>query len=195
MAPTEEACLRDWRSELLARATGDVLELGAGTGVNIGLYPPSIGSVTFCEPDAAMRTRLEAKLRDAAPAYDARVVEAHGEELPFEDETFDTLVVMLVLCSVSDVARTLSELKRVAKPTATLIFLEHVAAETGSSRRFYQGIAEPLWKRVAGNCHLTRDTQASIAEEFEIEAVTPESMRKSIALVRPTIRGFATPRK
>lgn len=192
MAATEDACLREWRTELLERAHGDVLEIGAGTGVNNLLYPDAVRSVTFCEPDSAMREQLEARLRRDNPRYDVRVVEAVGEDLPFDNAQFDTLVSMLVLCSVDSVERVISELRRVARPGAELLFMEHVAADADTRRRFWQGLIEPAWKRLAGNCHLTRDTAASIGAEFEIQSLTPESMRKAMPLVRPTIRGYAT---
>lgn len=191
MAQTEEACLRSWRAELLARATGDVVEIGAGTGANIELYPSEVSSVTFCEPDEGMRKRLEQKLAAEPPVYTYRVVDAAGESLPFEDACFDTLVSTLVLCTVRSPSGTLQELHRVAKPGAELLFIEHVAADEGTTRRFFQGLSEPVWKRVAGNCHLTRDTASAIAKEFRVGQLTSESMRKAISLVRPTIRGYA----
>lgn len=194
MAGTEEACLRAWRTDLLQQARGNVLEIGAGTGANIDLYPATVQSVTFCEPDPGMRHQLEAKLAATSRAFDTPIVDAPGESLPFGDATFDTLVSTLVLCTVGDVDATLRELRRVARHDATLIFLEHVAAEDGSVRRFAQRAAEPLWKRVAGNCHLTRDTAHQIGEHFEIEQLTAASMRKAFALVRPTVRGLARPR-
>lgn len=195
MAPTEEACLHDWRHDLLANAHGDVLEIGAGTGVNVTQYGSHVRSVTFCEPDDDMRERLEEKLRDEAPGWDYRVTDALAEDLPFADASFDTLVSTLVLCSVQDPDRVMTELQRVSRPAARLIFLEHVGAESGSRRRWFQGAFEPIWKRAAGNCHLTRDTATTIGAAFDIEHLQAESMRKAFSLVRPTIRGVAIVRE
>lgn len=192
MAQTEEACLRDWRQDLLQHATGRVLEIGAGTGVTCSLYPPTVTHVTFCEPDQGMRQQLEQNLAQATVPWPYDLLDAPAERLPFPDDTFDTAVAMLVLCTVHDPRQAISELERVLRPDGTLLFLEHVAAEHGSKRRFWQGAVEPVWKRLAGGCHLTRETETLLSERFTVQA-KPESMRKALALVRPTIRGRAYP--
>lgn len=195
MAETEEACLRDWRRTLLADARGAVLEIGAGTGASIPFYGSLVDSVTFCEPDAAMRAVLEEKLRTAPPPFEHRVLGAPAEDLPFPDASFDSLVAMLVLCSVDDPDRAVAELRRVARPDARLYYLEHVAAEPGTRRRLAQGLIEPVWKRVAGNCHLTRTTEMTIAAHFDIEEQRAESLRKAFSFTRPSIRGTAVARR
>ena len=191
MAATEEACLRQWRAELLERARGDVLEIGAGTGASIECYPGDVQSVTFCEPDPAMRKLLGAKLAQTSPAWDYRVMDASAEALPFDDDAFDSVFTSLVLCSVVNPDKALHELHRVTRRGGELLFLEHVAAERGSRRRLWQRAVNPLWKRVMGNCHLNRDTEAHISAHFELAEVSRESMRKAFPLVRPTIRGYA----
>src|SRR3954465_5187172 len=96
----EDAGLREMRRELLARARGRVLELGAGTGLNLGLYPEAIESLTMVEPDPHMTKQLQQKLADAGQSAEISVVEAPGEDLPFPDGSFDAVVVTLVLCTV-----------------------------------------------------------------------------------------------
>ena len=87
---------------------------------------------------------------------------------------------------------TFSEIKRILKPGGRLVFLEHVAAEVGTNRRIWQHRLNPFWRRIAGNCHLIRETENEIKKAgFEIESITRESMRKTISIVRPTIRGIA----
>jgi ubiquinone/menaquinone biosynthesis C-methylase UbiE len=177
MKQTEEACLAEWRRELLQDLRGDVLEIGAGTGANLRHYPPQV-KLTLTEPDPHMRKRLP----DAAGAA--------AEELPFAGGSFDAVVSTLVLCSVRDPARALAELLRVLKPGGRLLFIEHVAGE--ASRLRWQRRVEPLWKRLMGNCHMTRDTLAEIERAgFLVEDVKRESLRKAFPLVRPSIRGRA----
>lgn len=189
MARTEEACLAEWRRGLLGSIAGEVLEIGAGTGVNLPHYSDAALRVQLCEPDPDMRSRLRKKAR-----HDARMqVLEHGvEEMPFAEGAFDAVVSTLVLCSVPDPARALSEVHRVLKPGGAFAFLEHVAAEPGTARLRWQGRIEPLWLRLAGNCHITRTTERSIEDAgLRIESLERQSMRKALPWVRPTIRGIA----
>jgi ubiquinone/menaquinone biosynthesis C-methylase UbiE len=101
-------------------------------------------------------------------------------------------VSTLVLCSVRDVTRCLAEMKRVLRPEGKLVFWEHVAAED-PDRLAWQRRTEPLWRLVAGNCHLCRDTARAIEDAgFRFQRMTKESARKALPIVRPTIRGVAT---
>lgn len=191
MAATEQACLSGFRAELLASLSGSVLEVGAGTGVNLAYYPASLSRLVLTEPDPHMRVRLEKRV-DGRPA-EVRGDPAHGLAVP--DETFDTVVSTLVLCTVEEPARALTEMRRVLKPGGCLVFLEHVAAEPSSSRAVWQRRVEPVWKRLAGNCHVTRDTEARITEAgFGIESIRRESLRKAPPWIRPSIRGVARKR-
>jgi ubiquinone/menaquinone biosynthesis C-methylase UbiE len=190
MAGTEEACLRDWRRELLSEAKGEVLEIGAGTGANLTHYPSSVTRLCLAEPDPHMRSQLEHKV--AAGPRKVEVVDAGAERLPFPDASFDTVVGTLVLCSVQDPAAAIAELYRVLRPGGQLIFLEHVAAQDNPGRLRWQRRFEPLWKRIAGNCHLTRETGAALRRAgFELLREEHASMRKAPPIVRPTIRGLA----
>jgi ubiquinone/menaquinone biosynthesis C-methylase UbiE len=188
MKPTEDACLAAWRAELLAPLAGAVLEVGAGTGANLPHYPAAVTRLVLAEPDGAMRRRLSAR----AHARRAEVVDAPVEQLPFADGAFDAVVCTLVLCSVRDAAAALAEIRRVLAPGGRLIFVEHVAADGNPSRLRWQRWVEPVWKRLMGNCHLTRRTEAAIgAAGFLLESVRHESLRKAIPVARPSIRGSA----
>ena len=195
MRRTEEACLSQWRDELLAPLEGSVLEIGAGTGANLGHYPRRFvrsangpERLVLTDPDLHMLERL--RKRPEAGALE--IARASSDALPFSDESFDAVVSTLVLCSVPDVERTLAEVRRVLKQGGALFFLEHVAADEHSPRRRWQRRIEPLWSKLAGGCHLTRETDKSIVRAgFTIETLTKESMRKSLPIVRPTVRGIA----
>src|SRR3954451_3533285 len=120
MAAGEKAGLRDMRRDLLASARGRTLELGAGTGANVELYPAAVTELVLAEPAEPMAKRLEAKHPHAT------VVRAPAEALPFADHSFDTVVSTLVLCTVADPQRTLAEVERVLRPGGQLLFLEHI---------------------------------------------------------------------
>lgn len=187
-APMEEACLAGWRAELLGGVAGAVLEIGAGTGANLPHYPEAVSRLVLAEPDPGMRRRLEQKV--AASGRQAEVVDTAAERLPFADDTFDAIVSTLVLCSVADPQAALAELRRVLKPDGQLVVIEHVRAQARPKREAWQRRIEPIWKRVAGNCHLTRDTAQALADAgFDTTTLERESIRKAAPVVRPSIRG------
>lgn len=191
MKVSEEACLGKWRAELLADLSGEVLEVGAGTGSTLSLYPKAVTRLVLAEPDPHMRRRLREKPRPAG----VEVSDASLEKLPFDDRSFDAVVCSLVLCSVRDQTAALAEIARVLRPGGRLVFLEHVAADGKPDRLKWQGRIEPVWKHLMGNCHLTRRTEAAIAAAgFEFERIERESIRKALPIVRPSIRGSARKR-
>lgn len=189
MAGAEDACLREWRASLLGGLRGRVLEIGAGTGASIPCYPAAVEQLVLAEPDPHMRRQLQARV---AEHRHIRVIDDAVEQLSEPDASFDAVVSSLVLCSVTTVPRALAEIRRVLRPGGELVFLEHVAAHDNPRRLRWQRRVEPIWRRVAGNCHLTRDTERAILDAgFEIEHIERESVRKVVPLVRPSIRGRA----
>jgi ubiquinone/menaquinone biosynthesis C-methylase UbiE len=191
MRGSEEACLAQWRAELLRDLSGAVLEVGAGTGVTLPHYPKSIARLVLSEPDAHMRRKLEKKV-NASALRNVEISVAPLDSLPFRPGEFDAVVCSLVLCSVPEQPAALAAIARVLKPGGRLVFLEHVAADGRPGRLKWQRRIEPVWKHLAGNCHLTRRTEAAIAAAgFEIERIQRESIRKALPIVRPSIRGIA----
>jgi ubiquinone/menaquinone biosynthesis C-methylase UbiE len=186
---TEEAGLRQMRRELLGGAGGRTLELGAGTGVNLDLYPSAVDDLTLVEPDPHMARRLRAKL--AKSGGTATVVEAPAERLPFEDADFDTAVATLVLCTAPDPAAALAEAARVLKPGGRLLFIEHVrSGEPGLAR--WQDRLEKPWRFLGDGCHCNRDTVATIAASpFEVNEIERGSLPKAPPIVTPLVRGSA----
>ena len=191
LAKSEEACLMEWRSELVKHVHGNVLEIGAGTGANILFYPKNGIELTLSEPDKHMRTQLEEKVKDEG--LDHVTISSHTiEENHRPDATFDCVVSTLVCCSVPNLASAFSEIKRILKPDGYFIFLEHVGAEKGTRRRRWQNRLTPLWCKISGNCHLNRETEIAFNNAgFTFKEIKRESMRKATPLVRPTIRGIA----
>ena len=188
---SEAACLRAWRRDLLAGVTGRVLEVGAGTGLNIPHYTANVTRLVLSEPEPYMRAKLQARLT-ATGVADVELSAATLAHLPMPDQSFDAVVSTLVLCSVRDLAQALAEICRVLVPGGRLVFLEHVGAEDCSDRLKWQRRVEPFWKVLAGNCHLTRRTESAITRAgFDIVQIERESIRKAMPLARPSIRGIA----
>jgi ubiquinone/menaquinone biosynthesis C-methylase UbiE len=191
MRKSEEACLLEWRRGLLEPVHGRVLEVGAGTGVSLPLYPTAVTRVVMSEPDAPMRAKLSERLEHGANPQ-VEMSDGSLDALPFPDGSFDFVTCMLVLCSVPDLQRAVGEIRRVLVPGGRLVFMEHVAAEARPDRLKWQRRLEPLWKRISGNCHLTRSTEQAILNSgFAMESIERESMRKAMPIVRPCIRGHA----
>jgi ubiquinone/menaquinone biosynthesis C-methylase UbiE len=160
MRPFERGAVGAWRRRLAAQARGRVLEIGSGTGAQLRWYAPGT-ELTALEPDEGMRARLSARAPRAR--VPVTVVGGRAEDLPFAAGSFDTAVSAVALCTVSDPAVALAELRRVLVPGGTLLLLEHVhlAWEPG---RALQTAAAPAWAAVAGGCRLDRDTMQTARE-------------------------------
>jgi ubiquinone/menaquinone biosynthesis C-methylase UbiE len=158
------------RAKVVPRAEGRVLELGIGMGLNLALYDPGqVTSVTGVDPAAALRAMALAAPRD--PRLAVAVEDGTAEDLPFDDASFDTVVCTFTLCSVHTPLAALTEARRVLKPSGRLLFCEHGLAPDADVARWQRRI-EPLWKHIAGGCHLTRPVASGIAEAgFRLEGV------------------------
>ena len=186
---TEEAGLRELRRAALAEASGRTIDLGAGTGANLGLYPNAVTELVLTEPDPHMLKQLRAKVGEKGVA--AEVTDASAENLPFAESSFDTAIFTLVLCTVPNPDRALAEVARVLKPGGKLLFLEHVRSkDTGLAR--WQDRVEKPWRFLADGCHCNRDTVASIeASPLAVEQVESDRLPKAPPVVRPLVRGSA----
>ena len=186
---TEEAGLGRMRAELLAAAAGRTLELGAGTGINLDLYPDAVAELVLVEPDPHMAKRMRERL--SRSSRQATIVEAPAERLPFEDDSFDTAVSTLVLCTVPDPVTAIAELERVLKPGGRLLFIEHVRSEEPSLAGWQDRLEKP-WRFLADGCHCNRDTLATLAaSHLEVGAVEHDRLPKAPPIVRPLISGSA----
>ena len=183
----DRAGFAERRERLVAGLEGDVLEVGAGTGLNIPHYRRA-RRVVALEPDLAYTRRL--RERAATSRVPIEIVEGTAEALPFPDASFDHVVVTLALCSVSDLGLSLAEILRVLRPGGSLEFLEHVRGEAGVAR--WQDRLTPLQRRIADGCRLNRDTAAEIeAAGFRVERLERFRMPAGHPLVRPAIQGTA----
>jgi ubiquinone/menaquinone biosynthesis C-methylase UbiE len=143
------------------KATGRVLELGIGMGLNLAFYEPgAVSSVTGVDPAPELRAIALAAPRD--PRLTVEVLDGTAEALPFEAASFDSVVCTFTLCSVRSPAAALAEARRVLKPTGRLYFCEHgLSPDAGTAK--WQRRLEPVWKAIAGGCHLTRPVTSAIA--------------------------------
>jgi ubiquinone/menaquinone biosynthesis C-methylase UbiE len=192
LAGTERAGLSDMRRELLAGASGRVLELGAGTGSNLEHYTDAVTDLVMTEPDPHMASRLRDRLaRDPGAAGNPSVVEASAEDLPFDDGSFDTVVATLVLCTIPNQQRALAEARRVLVEGGKLLFLEHVRSTRPGAARWQDRLERP-WGFFAAGCHPNRPTGQAIADAgFWIDSLEPGKLPKAPRIVRPLIRGVA----
>lgn len=161
MGPVERHLLGRLRSRLLAGLSGDVLEIGAGTGANFPLLSGRGEALrlTAAEPDPRMAA--QARRRAEASGLEVRFVEAPAEALPFPDASFDVVVATLVFCTVEDPERALSEVRRVLRPGGELRFLEHVRSEGWQGT--LQDWLRPAWSVIGAGCQLNRRTGEAIA--------------------------------
>ena len=185
----EMAGMRSRRSALVGNARGRVVEIGAGTGLNIAHYPDGIAELVLTEPDAAMRRTLARRLQRHGRV--ARIVDAPAERLPRADASVDTVVSTLVLCTVNDPERTLGEIARVLRPDGQLLFIEHVRASSRFLAACQNYLLQP-WRRFAGGCHCNRATAELMrARGFAVSAAD-DVWRGMPAIVHPLIVGRAT---
>jgi ubiquinone/menaquinone biosynthesis C-methylase UbiE len=186
-APLERQVLGPRRTSLLARLTGQVLDVGAGTGTNLA-YLRQAAHIVAVEPDAAMRRKLVQRAAEAQVAVD--VSDAAAEALPFPDEQFDAVLFTLVLCTVSDPERALAEARRVLKPASQLIIIEHVRG-TGQLARWQDKIT-PLWRHLVPGCHPNRDTRATVQQAgFRWTSIEDFQPKPTWIPVSPMLQGTA----
>jgi len=191
MSSLERGRLGEKRRELLADLSGEVLDVGAGTGANLAHLPSTVRRVIAVESDPAMARRLQQRALDH-PA-DIEVVGAAAEALPLPDRCVDVVVTTLVLCTVQDPQAAVSELHRVLRPGGRLVVIEHVV-DPAPRRARRQERLTPAWRVVARGCHLDRDTLTTLARGgFDVSGVGSWELSRRGPTV-PAITGVARPR-
>ena len=184
----ERAGLSARRRALVQQARGRVLEIGAGTGLNLRHYADD-AELVLSEPDAAMAERL--RRRVAGRRRPATVVLAPAEALPFADGEFDTVVSTLVLCTVPDQAAALREIRRVLRPGGRLLFMEHIRSDSPRWAR-WQDRLNPPWRAFAEGCNCNRPTLDVIdAGPLALREVQRGVIPAMVPLIRPLATGSA----
>ena len=163
-------------------------EIGAGTGTNLLYYGTAVRTLTFTEPEKPMVRRLQRRILERR---NAKLLRAPAEDLPFNDDSFDTVVATLVLCTVDDQPRALRELRRVLRPGGRLLFIEHVRSDDQRLARL-QDRMMPINLRLAHGCHCNRPTLEGIRNAgFEVTELQHDTLKHTPPFVRPLIVGAA----
>ena len=149
------------REKVVPKASGKVFEIGCGGGINQQFYDAA-QVTSFSGMDPSAKGLEFAREAVARKGWQGDVRQGFGEAIPFDDESFDCVVCTFTLCSVGDQAQTLKELRRILRPGGRLLFAEHGQAPDQNVRKWQDRI-EPVWKRLAGGCHLTRPVTTTIA--------------------------------
>ncbi len=184
----ERAGMRERRRRLLASARGRVLEIGAGTGLNLSHYPTGVDELLLSEPVAPMANRLRRRLHDLGRK--GEILEVPAERLPLPDASVDTVVSTMVLCTVGDPEGALAEINRVLAPDGRFLFCEHVRSDSPRLERWQRRLAAP-WAAFAEGCRCDQPTLELIGRELKIERLERENWRRMPSLVRPLVMGEA----
>lgn len=158
MYPLEQGKFKQIRGELLKKAHGKVIEIGAGTGINFPLYK-RVESVTAIEPSSFMIERSKKNLHAASVPID--IIQSGAEKLPFSDHTFDTVVATLVFCTIPDTEKSLQEIKRICKPNGKILLFEHVKMDNPYLARLQKQLT-PYWSKICDGCQLDRETVQTV---------------------------------
>jgi ubiquinone/menaquinone biosynthesis C-methylase UbiE len=184
---SETAGMREVRRELVADARGRVLEVGAGTGLNLAHYGPRVDELVLVEPAAAMRAEL-ARVPAGPDAPPRTILDGTGEALPVDDASVDVVVGTFVLCSVVDPAAVLREVARVLRPGGRYLGLEHVRAPTDRAARA-QDVVAPAWRWMARGCRPNQDVVALVvASPLAVERAEAFAGPGQPWPVRPAVR-------
>ena len=187
----ERRGLRDVRKDLVSQSTGRVVELGAGTGLNLSHYPETVSELLLTEPNPHMAAKL--RKRACSVPLDTSVIVAPAESLPFPDASVDTVVATLVFCTVGNPRRALAEVARVLRPGGKFLFAEHVRSASPRAARWQDRLNLP-WSWYACGCQCNRDTVAALgAASFEVRELRHDRLRWVSPVVRPLVAGVASP--
>jgi ubiquinone/menaquinone biosynthesis C-methylase UbiE len=181
------------RDELLAHAHGSVLEIGIGTGLNLDHYPSSIREISAIDPNPGMENELRKKTRHHRIHVDFHRTGA--EQLPFPDQSFETVVSTLTLCSIPDLSQALGEIKRVLKPGGEFLFFDHGLSPDPSTAKWQKGF-NPVQKVIGSGCQLTRNIESELKEAgFQITRLRNFYLEQAPRIMGYIYEGSATVEK
>lgn len=177
------------RRDILAEVSGEVLEIGFGTGLNLLFYPKQIHQIATVDPNAGVQAIAQKRIAGSGMTIDHYILSS--EHLPMPDHSFDSVVSTFTLCSIPDVKQALSEIYRVLKPGGRFFFLEHGLSDE-SNVQVWQNRLTPIQKRIAGGCHLNRNIRALIEEQFDQVAIDKLYLENTPKVAAYLYKGIAT---
>jgi len=180
-----------FRERVVGAARGRVLEIGIGSGLNLASYHSGVEKVYGVDPSTELLAKASNRLNSAR--IPVKLVEGSAEKLPFEDRSFDTVVMTFTLCSIPDAALAVLEMRRVLRPEGKLLFVEHGQAPDPAVVR-WQDWLTPAWKRLGGGCHLNRKIDDLIkVGGFRIEQLSTDCLKSALRPFSFIYEGSARP--
>ncbi|MEP0950014.1 class I SAM-dependent methyltransferase [Nodosilinea sp. FACHB-141] len=173
-----DSILGSYRRDALADVSGDVLEIGFGTGLNLPYYPDQVRQIVTVDPNPGVHRLAQQRINASPITVDHRMLS--GEALPMADHSFDSVVSTFTLCSIPEIEQALAEIYRVLKPGGRFFFVEHGLSDEPSIQAWQHRLT-PLQKRIAGGCHFDRDMGQLIEQQFdqvELEAAYAKQVPK-----------------
>ncbi len=155
--------LQKYRQELLSDVSGEILEIGFGTGLNLPHYPATVNKVTAIDANPGMQRVAKSRIEKSQITVNYKL--ANGENIPLEDCSFDSVVCTWTLCSVAQVELAIAEIYRLLKPAGKFFFIEHGLSKD-SSVQFWQNALTPIQKVIADGCHLNRQISDIVKQKF-----------------------------
>lgn len=155
--------LEQYRQELLKDVSGEILEIGFGTGLNLPHYPEQVTKITTVEPNPGMQKLARSRIKQSQITVDYKIL--NGESLPMKDATFDSVVCTWTLCSIPLVEQAIAEVNRVLKPGGKFLFIEHGLSQDPRVQ-VWQNRLTPIQKVIADGCHLNRRIKELVEQQF-----------------------------
>lgn len=178
-----------YRQKVLANVEGEVLEIGFGTGLNLSYYPHYIEKVTTVDPNSGMNKLAQKRIQASKIQVENRIL--NSENLPMADSTFDSVVSTWTLCSIPRVEKALQEIYRVLKPGGKFFFVEHGLSDKPNIQ-VWQNRLTPLQKIIADGCHLNRNIQGLVEQQFDSVSLEKFDIENFPKLASYTYMGVAT---
>ena len=183
--------LTEQRRKTLASAQGDILEIGFGTGLNLSAYPKNVEMITTIDIHAGMNPLAQKQMERSPIRVNHHV--GSVENMPFADNSFDTVVSTWTLCSIEDVENALTEITRVLKQNGKLIFIEHGLSKNLKIKQ-WQTFLSPFWQKLSLGCHLERNIRELLEKNgFNIVEYEEFDVSRTLKIVGHTYRGIAVP--
>ena len=181
--------LEQYRQQLLANVSGDILEIGFGTGLNLPHYPEEVREITTIDPNPGMQKLARSRIAKSRITVDYKVL--NGESLPMENASFDSVVCTWTLCSIPLVEQAIAEVHRLLKPGGKFFFIEHGLSQD-SSIQVWQNRLTPVQKVIADGCHLNRKIDELVKQQFSNVTIEQFYAPKLPKVIGYMYQGIAT---